>query len=71
MKNTNNTNNSNLITDTMKDCIAVTQQARETLFKNGEIVNKNREDITVVKTVIEANKNLVSACQTIIKVQQL
>lgn len=60
-----------LIKDTMRDVLKVTTQARETLFKDGNIVSKNREDITVVKTVIEANKNLVSACQTMIKVEQL
>lgn len=60
-----------LINNTMKDVISVTTQARDTLFKNGEIVDKNKDDVCVVKTVIEANKNLVSACQTMIKVQQL
>lgn len=60
-----------LIKDTMKDVLKVTKEARETVFKDGSIISKNREDITVVKTVIEANKNLVSACQTMIKVEQL
>jgi hypothetical protein len=60
-----------LINNTMRDVIAVTKEAREQLFKDGTIINKNRDDVTVVKTVIEANKNLVSACQTMIKVEQL
>jgi hypothetical protein len=61
----------NLINTTMTDVIKVTKEARELLFKDGNIISTNREQITVVKTVIEANKNLVSAAQTMIKVQQL
>lgn len=60
-----------LITETMKDVIATTKSARIILFKDGEIINKNKDDITVVKTVIEANKNLVSASQTLIKTESI
>lgn len=63
--------NEQLINETMKDVIATTKEARAILFQNGEIVNRNRDDITVVKTVIEANKNLVSASQTLIKVESI
>jgi hypothetical protein len=63
--------NEKLINETMKDVINTTKEARAILFNNGQIINRNRDDITVVKTVIEANKNLVSASQTLIKVEQL
>ena len=63
--------NEKLINETMKDGITTTKEARGILFKEGQIINRNRDDITVVKTVIEANKNLVSASQTLIKVEMI
>ena len=67
----NNKTTEELINSTMKDVIDVTKKAREVLFKDGKIVTTNRDKINVVKTVIESNKNLVSASQTMIKVKQM
>jgi hypothetical protein len=63
--------NEKLINTTMEDVITTTKQARELLFKDGVIVNKDKDNVTVVKTIIEANKNLVSASQTLIAVQKI
>lgn len=63
--------NEKLINTTMEDVITTTKQAREILFKDGVIVNKDKDNVTVVKTIIEANKNLVSASQTLIAVQKI
>ena len=47
------------ITNTIKDVITTTTQARELVFKDGEVKEHTEDDLAVVKHVISANKNLV------------
>lgn len=64
-------NKKDFITTTMKDVITTTRQARELVFKNGKVQDHTEDDLNVAKTVISANKNLVSASVVLISVERL
>ena len=59
------------ITNTIKDVITTTTQARELVFKDGEVKEHTEDDLAVVKHVISANKNLVSAAIVLISVEKI
>ena len=61
----------NLIENTIEDVIKTTTQARELVFKDGKVKDHTEDDLSVVKTVIAANKNLVSASIVLITVEKL
>lgn len=64
-------NKKQFITKTIEDVITTTTQARELIFKNGEIQDHTEDDLIVVKNIIAANKNLVSASIVLISVEKL
>ena len=64
-------NKKDFITKTMKDVIKTTQQARELVFKNGEVKEHTEDDLAVARAVIAANKNLVSASIVLISVEKM
>ena len=59
------------ITNTMEDVILTTRQARELVFKDGEVQEHTEDDLAVAKTVIAANKNLVSASIVLMSAEKL
>ena len=59
------------ITNTIEDVIRTTTQARELVFKDGEVKEHTDDDLSVAKTVIAANKNLVSATIVLISVEKI
>ena len=64
-------NKKEFITRTMEDVILTTQQARELVFKEGQVQEHTEDDLAVAKTVIAANKNLVSASIVLISAERL
>lgn len=45
----------------IKDVISTSKAARDLLFKNGKVQSHTEDDIQVVRQVVQANKNIVSA----------
>lgn len=64
-------NKKEFINTNMQDVIKTTREARDLLFKDGKILDHTDDDIQVVRQVVSANKNIVSASVVLMSVEKL
>ena len=55
----------------INEVIKTTTAARDLLFKDGVIQDHTDDDLSVVKTVIAANKNIVSASIVMLSIHKM
>ena len=61
----------NFIESKINEVIKTTTAARDLLFKDGVIQDHTDDDLSVVKTVIAANKNIVSASIVMLSIHKM
>ena len=61
----------NFIESKINEVIKTTTAARDLLFKDGVIQDHTDDDLSVVKTVLAANKNIVSASIVMLSIHKM
>ena len=61
----------NFIESKINEVIKTTTAARDLLFKDGVIQDHTDDDLSVVKTVIAANNNIVSASIVMLSIHKM
>lgn len=64
-------NKETLINTNMEDVISTTKRVRDFLLDENISLEEKKDHLKVIKTTIDANKNIVSAACVLINVEQI